>query len=71
MCITFCFKFSFNDFILNYDGSNFSYKGTTLSFYDKYFANIFKSLMTGIPEYGLIKITKEELNYIIDRIYAS
>lgn len=64
-------KNSFNDFILNYDGSNFSYKGTTLSFYDKHFAKIIKSLMTGIPEYGLIKITKEELNYIIDKIYAS
>lgn len=64
-------KSSFNDFILNYDGSNFSYKGTNLSFYDKHFAKIFKSLMTGIPEYGLIKITKEELNYIIDKIYVS
>ena len=64
-------KNSFNDFILNYDGSNFSYKGTTLSFYDKHFAKIIKSLITGIPEYGLIKITKEELNYIIDKIYAS
>lgn len=57
------------DFILNYDDSKDC--STSLSYYDKFFLRLFSSLISGLPEHKSVKITKEELNYIIDRIYAS
>ena len=59
------------DLISNYDDSKDTYRNVSLSYKDKFFARLFSLLISGLPEHKSVKITKEELNYIIDRIYAS
>ena len=64
-------KISLIDLISNYDNSKDTHRGAFLSYYDKLSARLFSSLISGLPEHKSVKITKEELNYIIDRIYAN